>query len=352
ILLAKLRSRGIVGPLLSWIADYLRNRVQRVRIYDALSYPEPIRSGVIQGSVLGPLFFVIFVDDLDRCVSSSLLVKYADDMKLSLPFYVDDVNAASIAVYSESLQRDLMSVESWSNLNGLSLNVIKCKTLHFGSRNPHHQYMLSGLTLEQCNEFKDLGVILSKSLNFKVHVSRTVSKASRMLGMLKKSFCSRDPLLFLILYKSFVRSILEYSCVLWAPHNKGLIFSIEKVQKRFCRFFKHLNGLDYRSKLANLNLLSLEARRLRYKLIFLYKMMNGLVDLPVNELCTFSGRLYSPHPYDRLLVPHSKHSYRAHFFLVDVVPHWNSMFISERKVDNVSQFKKSVASYFTRNDIW
>ena len=101
---------------------------------------------------------------------------------------------------------------------------------------------------------KDLGILVSDKLLFNDHVYKIVAKANRLLGFLKKSFLSRDPLFLLVIYKAFVRSVLECCCIVWSPHKQYLIDCIEKVQKRFCRFFVSLNGRCYHSKLANLNL--------------------------------------------------------------------------------------------------
>ena len=149
----------------------------------------------------------------------------------------------------------------------------------------------------------------------------------------------------------YVRSLLEFGCVQWCPSNVSLINCIEKVQKRFCRFFSCLNGLNYRSKLFNLCLLSLEARRLRYKLIFLYKILNGYYRLNPNDFFHFSSRSVSC-TSNKILMPLTKHKYRSNFFTVDVIHHWNNLSLDERNADSLNSFKNSVSCYFMRCDIW
>ena len=211
---------------------------------------------------------------------------------------------------------------------------------------------MNDIPLETVSKFKDLGITLSRSNIFREHIYNAVAKANRMLGMIKKSFCTRDPKCLLILYKAYVRSILEFGCVIWSPYVKYLIDCIEKVQKRFCYIFPYLHGLSYQSKLANLNLLSLESRRLRYKLIFLYKMLNGFCDLVPTNFFLRSGRTTCHLPHDKLLIPYCKHAYRSNFFTVDVISHWNNLSISERNVTSVACLKKSVSLYFVRMIIW
>lgn len=139
---------------------------------------------------------------------------------------------------------------------------------------------------------------------------------------------------------------------MWCPYHKHLIKKIENVQKRFCKIVPGLNDLDYRSKLRKLNLLSLNARRLRYKLIFMFKMLRGLIDLSPHDFVTFSTLHPSQENARKLLMPISRHDYRRYFFTVDVVNHWNSLTFDERNVKSVSLFKSSIASYFRRNDVW
>lgn len=346
LLLAKLRNFGISGFLFKWIANYLQNRHQVVRINNVLSDPMPVRSGVIQGSVLGPLLFIVFISDIDLTIKNSQIIKYADDIKLYLS--AEKLPSSQIP----ALQCDLNMVYQWSKTNGLSLNVNKCKFICFGKIDSKHSYLLNEVPLEQVSSIKDLGVTFSSSISFKEHVNNTVIKANRMLGLLKRCFCTRDPDCMLSIYKANVRSILEYGNLIWSPYIKYLIDDVEKVQKRFCKFFPYLNHLDYRSKLHNLNLLSLEARRLRYRLIFLFKILNGFCDLHPDNFFNRTGRSRHHETFDNLLIPYTKLVLRHNFFTVDVVHHWNDMLISERNVNSVELFKKSVLSYFTRAGIW
>ena len=348
-LLKKLRSHGIAGPLFRWISDYLNDRVQVVRINRVVSDPTDVVSGVFQGSVLGPLLFLVFVDDLDSHVKSSIIIKYADDIKLAIAFHKDP---SSQQRSCENLQADLNNINSWSNDYGLSLNVEKCISLHFGRSNPHYQYYVHHHPLKQASVTKDLGILVCDSLSFKEHILKLASRGNRMLGLLKKSFISRDPQIMLTLYKAYVRSVLEHCCTLWSPHKLYLKNCLEKVQKRFCCFFRSLDGLNYRSKLANLNLLSLEARRLRYQLIFLFKIFHGLCDLRAEDFFQASGRSVSHFPFCKLLIPLSKNSFRSNFFTVSVVKHWNNLTNAEQNVDSVSNFKSVVDIYFKRCGIW
>lgn len=252
----------------------------------------------------------------------------------------------------ELLQQDINNLGRWSTENGLRLNFEKCKSLHYGSYNSTYQYQLSENPVPQVQSVKDLGVILSNDLGNKEHVFQVVMKANRILGMIKKSFATRDTVALLILYKAFVRPILEFGCILWSPSTKNLSEHLEKVQKRFCMFFSQLNGLNYRSKLSNLQLMSLNARRLRYGLIYLFKIFICDVNISLEEFFIPSNRTVDGEKLTKLLMPRCKHKFRSSFFTASIVKHWNSLTFAERNVSTVDEFKRSVQSYFKRNDFW
>jgi hypothetical protein len=346
-LMHKLYQYGIKGTLFNWISNYLSNRNMTVIVNGSLSPPAPILSGVIQGSVLGPILFSIYVNDIDLCISSANIVKYADDIKLSVSIpKTHDLYTNVI----RDLQLDLTNVSSWSIQNGLSLNTTKCKVMHFGSANPCYDYLLNDITLDHVSSFKDLGVTISNTCSFNEHISCVVAKANRILGIIKKTFVSRNVIMYVTLYKSLVRPILEYCSLLWCPYRSYLSDQIEAVQRRFTRFFPSICHLPYKRRLSELNLLSLKARRLRYKLIFLYKMINGLTTLAPKDFFCFSSS--SRHNVRKIVPVSSKRDCRRYFFFVDVVFYWNLMSTNDVTVSNVKHFKRNVESFLIRNDIW
>ena len=348
LLVQKLHLFGLSDPLLSWISDYLCERYQSVYVNGVFSSPKVISSGVIQGSVLGPLLFLIYVNDVDNYLSPSFVIKYADDIKLSTSFLKSDSQSTA----QVQLQQALSELYLWSVKNGLSLNPQKCKVIHFGFNNPCFSYTVGQSTVANVTSFKDLGVYISQKCNFNEHVHVICLKANRFLGLVQKVFVSRSKSLLLAIYKSRIRPLLEFGCILWCPYRLYLSEQIERVQHRFSRLFPDLRLLPYRERLKDLNLYSLRTRRLRYKLIFLYKMLNNLIDLDPTDFFVFSTSSSLRGNSLRLIPPSSSKDCRRHFFTVDTVFHWNNMLDVEVKVPNVVSFKRSVASYFLRNDIW
>ena len=163
-------------------------------------------SGVPQGSVLGPLLFLVFVNDLDEQVSSHLL-KFADDTKLYLPLK----NAASHA----TLQEDLNKLCHWSQEWQMLFNVSKCATLHFGHNNPGHDYTMFGAVLTRSEEVKDLGVWISGNLKPSKQCIAASKKASQALGMIYRNITNKTPRIMKKLYIQLVRPHLEYAVQAW-----------------------------------------------------------------------------------------------------------------------------------------
>jgi len=190
---------------------WLSNRKQRVQMHRIFSDWTQVTSGVLQGSVLGPVLFLIYINDLEAGISnSSRVLKFADDTKLYRK--VDSSNDQTL------LQRDLDSLCRWAGDWQMSFNVSKCKLMHVGKRNQSFDYVMEGQSLEKSSTEKDLSVFLSCDLKSASHCINANVKGNKMLGLVKRTVESRDPQVLLALYKSLVRPHLEYCCSAWNPH--------------------------------------------------------------------------------------------------------------------------------------
>ena len=208
-LLHKLSGYDFRGDLLSWFRSFLTGRRQRVVLGDTESAWTSVTSGVAQGSVLGPIFFILYINDLPERISNDCKL-YADDSKVIA--IMRDILSASL------LQSDIDALRDWSKDWLLRLNASKCKVMHFGgSAEGHAEYMIDDLktntrkTLEKSDCERDLGIYIASDLRWRTHIERAASKANKVLGMLKKTFTSRDADLWKLLYVSLVRPNLEYS---------------------------------------------------------------------------------------------------------------------------------------------
>lgn len=191
-LLTKLKSYGITGQVYAWIKDFLLGRTQKVKVGSSLSTDSPVSSGIPQGSILGPILFTIFINDLPEGLVNICKI-FADDTKLY-----------GNANDSNEIQRDINKLQDWSDKWNLYFNVSKCKVMHIGRNNPRVDYTMTkdGKTtkIETCEQETDLGVTFDDKLNFNKHMETAIGKANKMLGLIKRTFSYLNKDTFIKLY--------------------------------------------------------------------------------------------------------------------------------------------------------
>ena len=231
-LLSKLFSYGIMGNLLQWIKSFLSNRTQQTRVGNALSTVELLTSGVVQGSVLGPHLFLLFIDDLCRILSKDKCVckLYADDVKL--------YTVLQLREDCDSLQDELDALSTWSNAWQLRISYAKCSCMNVSQKENNsicQQLTLNGHVLRTTNEVKDLGVIIDNHLKFSTQIFNVVSKANARACLIHKCFLSRDVATLVRAFTTYVRRHLEYASIVWSPVYTKYIQRLESVQRRFTK---------------------------------------------------------------------------------------------------------------------
>ena len=264
-LIAKLKAYGIDGEILKWIQEFLQGRTQEVMVNGCRSKADNVISGVPQGTVLGPILFVIYINDLlDNIKSNGLM--FADDTKLfRLVSSYDDADA---------LQADISQLEQWADTWQLRFNYDKCHILtlgKFGNIHHAHRYKMSSNELEHVFEEKDLGITIDGELTFGEHISRKVRIANGIVGQIRRSFSFLDCDTFRRIYCAFVRPHLEYGQAAWSPHLAKYTNALENVQIRATKLVDGLGKLDYAERLTRLNLPTLAFRRQRGDMIEIYK---------------------------------------------------------------------------------
>lgn len=282
VLLAKLGQLGIGNPLLSWLSTYLCNRRQLVGLKGAASTEFTVTSGVPQGSHLGPLLFVIFINDLSSYLNHSHILLYADDAKI-----YRTINSVSDAIL---LQNDLQSFDRWCDDNFMSVNVAKCHVVRY-TRKKHNSRILFNYQIRQTplsilDETVDLGVTFSSDGSFHAHVVNTANKALRILGfVIRNTQHFRNPSTLILLFNTLVRPILEYGSPVWTPSSAIDKKVLESVQSKFLRKLAFVNMSpmrfdehDYTHIKNQFGIQSLETRRNIADLLLLYKILHGLVD--------------------------------------------------------------------------
>lgn len=335
-LLYKLEHYGVRGNLLRWIEDFLKNRCFRVRIDGELSENYPVLSGVPQGSVLGPILFVLYVSDLSKCLKSNPTF-FADDTKLfNFPTTKSDI-----------LKTDLKQLELWSSQWLLSLNADKCTILHIGYNNPKLEYMLNGVTLAKVDTQLDLGVTLSSDLKWSAHIVSIVKKANSVLYLVKCAFKDISSELMLNIFKTYIRPLLEYASSVWCPYFVKDIELIEKVQRRATKVPQALKFLSYEERLLKLGITTLKERRDRGDLIETYKVISGYYSCPVN-IFTFNQNVQLRGHSFKLVLERCNKLPRKNFLCNRVHKRWNSLPASIVGKPNTNLFKSALDDYFLR----
>ena len=253
-LLFKMSKYGIKQQVLNWVKAFLSQRTQKVVIRGTASESFSVTSGVPQGSVLGPILFLIFINDLPLGVVSPVSL-FADDSKVFSRIVAGNEENHRGICGSEILQKDLDSIKEWADKWRMEFNVDKCKIMHLGKRNPRHTYTMGGGNLMVTTEERDLGVVFDEKLDFSRHIRVAVNKANRMLGMIRSGFACMNQDMFKLLYPVMVRPLLEYCVQVWSPYKQRDIDLIEGVQKRAVRMVPGMGNMSYEEKLEKLGLI-------------------------------------------------------------------------------------------------
>jgi hypothetical protein len=312
VLIDKLFKLGINGQMISWLGSYLTGRSLVVRIGGRCSRAFHATSGVPQGSHMGPVLFILFINDVVQVFNDVNFLVFADDVKI--------YNTVTSENDCRNLQRGLNNFGVWCARNGLSVNIKKCSIVRFHrKKNPLiFQYSFLGSDLESLSEVKDLGIIFDQKLSFISHINSIVNKSMRVLGFIvriTRDFLNIDTMR--LLYLSLVRSILEYGSVVWSPFYNVHIKQLERTQHKFLRYINFRMGftmqeLDYDYLLYLLNIHSLVERRSLADLSFLHKLIHNDIDAPdILQSINF----FAPNRLTRQAVPfYPSNSNTNHFY--------------------------------------
>ena len=311
-------------------------------IYNHSSQVTKVSSGVPQGSILGPLLFSIYIDQLCNIPLSatSKIQLYADDILLHKPIGRDSTSDVA------NLQSDINSVAAWVKLSGLRLNTQKTKFVLISRLRhpPPIKLSVDGTTFSRVPSVTYLGVSISSDLSWASHIETVCCKAKRQIGLLHRHFHAGSPSCKSQLYKSLVLPILDYCSSLWDPNYAVHVNKPESVQKLAARFVSGRWNDNYDSLLNCLNWSELSTRRKKQKLSLRNRIVKGYSILPPS--------FFTPHPFPHLRHNHSLPLYHppcrstAHLssFSVSVVPLWNHLPIDIVCAPSLYSFKKRLNS--------
>jgi len=344
-LISKLEYYGIRETVLCWIRSFLIGRHQFVNVNGEHSTPASVLSGVPQGSVLGPILFILFINDLP-CTTHSDSYLFADDTKV-----LKRVTCREDAL---QLQKDLDNMQEWSEKWLLMFHPQKCKVLSIGYHHNimyAHRYTLCGEQLEHVFNEKDLGVTIDTDLRFEEHIHMKIKKANSMMGIIRRVFSYLDPDMFRTLYCALVRSHLEYAQAVWSPRYKNLINSLEQVQQRATKLVDGMADLEYPERLRALKLTTLVYRRRRGDMIEMWKHFHTYDRAAVSPNFQPLERPSRHHPYQLFQKRPQDGTYgvQTNSFYFRVVPVWNKLPKEVVSAETINTFKNRLDNHWAKH---
>jgi hypothetical protein len=320
---------------------------------DVVSSWRDVLSGIPQGSILGPLLFLLFINDMPD-LFEQFCELFADDTKL----------LATIKNITDckNLQSDLDKASDWANTWKMKFNNDKCKVMHIGKKNQLYEYSMPTDSTQRkilgtTDSERDLGVIISRDLKWKCQTQKAANNANAILGVLKRTFSHWTPETLKILYISFVRPHLEYASSSWSPYQKQDIAILEKVQKRATKLAPSLKNLSYEKRLEKIGLTTLQDRRIRGDNIQFYKLKNDFNSINWYHPNALTNSINTNGP-SRGIRGHNQRFQRQltrncpareHFFTNRVIPVWNSLPRSVVESTSINQFKAGYDKFKQNN---
>ena len=338
-LMKKLWNYGVRGSTHQWIQSFLIGRQQRVIVDGETSDWVPVESGVPQGTVLGPILFLTYINDLPKSVTSKVRL-FADDCVM----YRTVANEDDCSL----LQEDLRNLEEWEKRWCMSFNPDKCNTISITRKRNriNHQYTLHSKTLENVDSATYLGVELSNDLTWSKHINKTTMKANRKLAFIRRNIRINNTKVKETAYKGLVRPNLEYSATIWDPHQKKYINQLEMVQRRAARFVmgRYHNTSSVTEMMDTLKWESLADRRRKARLTMFLKIQLSLVAVILPTLLVRPPRPRPGYPHHFLIPPCRTDAFK-HSFFPRTIKQWNALPSTIACQVSLPSFKTAMASH-------
>ena len=334
ILLQKLADLGICPQILNWISYFLRARTMRVRISGVLSHSEPVTSGVPQGSVLGPVLFLLYVN----YVVANLTCKYkifADDIKLYLSFETNNFSEGT-----EVAQNNIDILVKTSSSWGLTMNTSKCVCMRFSPKNcmlpcvGPSPYKIGLVIIDFVESHSDLGITVDRTMKFHSHVARNARIANGITSNILSCTLERDEDFILNIFKFHVGPIMEYGSPLWNVGYRGDMKIMERVQRRWTRAINGISDLPYSTRLNRLKLFSFQGHLLHTDLIMVWKIFHNKCALKFEDFFHLDIDSHTRGHQFKIFVPRVSLEVRKRYFSVRVISAWNSL--TDEAVSSVS----------------
>lgn len=345
VLLSKLSSLGIMGKELNWFSNYLSNRQQCTVIANVHSDYKQISVGVPQGSILGPLLFISFINDLPNVICKSKIVLYADDTAIMY-------NSKSLTEVNTVLNEELVNVANWMSTSKLTVNASKTKVMVFGSqrkiKNSLLDIRLNNVKLDQVLVFKYLGLWFDPCLKWDTHIEKIASKISQKTGVLRRIRQYIDQTTMGMMYNALILPHIDYCCPIWTSTASKYVNKIQILQNNVARLTlrckireKHVSEIYNELKWMNV-----QQRTEYFKLALLYRCINGLAPDYLSDDILIRMK---PHRYGtrsqtttNITVELTKTDWGRHTFKNSGARLWNHLPCHVKNSLSMQAFKKNV----------
>ena len=340
-LIEKLEHYGVRGNIKAWISSWLTQRHQKVVVNGQQSKSVEVLSGVPQGTVLAPLLFLIYINDIGHSISpSSKLRLFADDTILYSPITSEQD--------TQTLQRDLHNLFLWTSKWQLSFNLKKCNVIRITrSISPIiFNYTAQGVPIPVVSHHPYLGVELSSNLRWDKHIQIITKKANQTLAFLRRNLGNCPAEVKVSVYKTLIRPHLEYASTVWDPFLVKDVLELEKIQRRAARWVKSCYQRQpgvVSNLLIELGWVCLQRRRLNARLITMWKAINNLISFPMPAHIKHKQIITRQYHHTKFIQPPASSNVYKYSFISRTIKDWNNLSNNVIEASSLNAFKREIS---------
>ena len=353
IIIRKLSNYGVDQKALRWFQSYLSDRIQKSSVNGHLSTASPITCGVPQGSIIGPLLFLVYINDLPNCLEKASPRMYADDTSINLA-------AANVSDLENKINRELINLNRWLKANKLSLNIAKTEFMIIGSRQRiqtnccNHQFniQLESKNIENVDHTRSLGIFIDKNLSWKKHITETSKKIASAIGALKqtrKFICQKTAQK---IYAALIEPQFDYCSTVWDGISKKLSDKLQKLQNRAARVITRSTYETSATVLLDkLGWEQLQTRRKKQKVVTVFKAIHKLTPVYLQNLFTPRSTEYFIRDLEnKLYLAKPRTEYLKRSFSYSGALLWNDLPKEMRNLSTLSSFKREIHKFTFKSD--